>query len=244
MRVGHVRMFERVVATAEVTEVVDSGLPALRVIVIVVDLAAVHRHAAPGEPAMLVARTEEPSHPLGRRVGVGLDHHAGRVEEQAAPAGVATREVAGDVGVKWAVSVEFRNLVVGAGERCRRDGDLDTGLDAVEAVAVRDAGVCGEEEIREEVGFRLRPRSRVGGEVLDLGVGGERVAPVLGITPSSSRSNAGSSSERSSGLMPSTSSNHQGIGTRSRSLRARTTSRVIRFSLSEIAVAIHSGAPP
>ena len=68
---------------AEVREVVDRGGATPGVIVVVVDLASVDRHATPGEPAVLVAGSQVSTHRLGRRVGIRRRHHAGVVEEQA-----------------------------------------------------------------------------------------------------------------------------------------------------------------
>ena len=78
-----VGMFERMMRRAEVTEIVDACSSATSVVVIVVDLAAVHRHPASKESAVLISRSKEAPHLLGGGVGVGLCHQAGRVEEQA-----------------------------------------------------------------------------------------------------------------------------------------------------------------
>ena len=50
VRARDVGVFEGVVAAAEVGEVVDPGLAASRVVVVVVDVAPVHGHPAAGEP--------------------------------------------------------------------------------------------------------------------------------------------------------------------------------------------------
>ncbi|GGM63635.1 hypothetical protein GCM10010489_39010 [Microbacterium saperdae] len=168
MSIIDVGMFEGMMPCAEVTEVVDPGPAAFGVVVVVVDLAAVHRHAASGESAVLIAGAEEPPHALGRCVGIGLGDHALGIEEESAPAGVASGQVAGDIGVEWTVAVELGDSIVDARESGGRDRDLNARLDVVEPAAVRLARIRGEQEVGEEIGTDLIDRAGVGGDVLDV----------------------------------------------------------------------------
>ena len=78
-----VGVFERMMRRAEVTEVVDACSATASVVVVVVDLAAVHRHPASRESAVLISCSEEAPHLLRGGVCVGLCHQAGAAEEQA-----------------------------------------------------------------------------------------------------------------------------------------------------------------
>src|SRR5690606_24680341 len=124
-------MLEHMVRSAEVSEVVCARATAERMIVVVVDVAAVHGLTAAGEPAVLITGTQEPAHGLGGGVGVGLRDQPARIEEEPGPSGARTRQRPGDLRVERPVTVEFRGAVVGADESGGCDGHLYGGADVL-----------------------------------------------------------------------------------------------------------------
>src|SRR5690606_27838022 len=93
-------MLERVMREAEVREVADLGASALRVVVVVVDLAVVDGSAAAGEAAVLVACAQVAAHGLSGRVRVGLSDEPAWIQEQARPPGAGAGQGSGDVGME------------------------------------------------------------------------------------------------------------------------------------------------
>ena len=147
---------------AQVTEVVDVGRAAERVVEIVIEIAAVHGLTAAGEAAVLVARLEEAAHARGRRVGVGGGHESLSVEEQPGPAGALARECAGDVGVDGAVPVELGGCVIESGQRRRRDRHLNLRIDSFQPRADHLGRVGAEQQVADDVGLHLIGGAPVG----------------------------------------------------------------------------------
>ncbi|MBG9885371.1 hypothetical protein ABE10_01970, partial [Bacillus toyonensis] len=63
------------VGRTETAEVADLCPAALRMVVVVVDLASSRSASAAREPAVPIACAQEPAHLCRRRIGVGADRH-------------------------------------------------------------------------------------------------------------------------------------------------------------------------
>ncbi|MDQ1126094.1 hypothetical protein QE428_001127 [Microbacterium sp. SORGH_AS 505] len=150
---------------AQVSEIAQFCLAAEGVVVGVVDLAADRRDPASGEPAVLIAGLQEPTHPRGHPVRVGRDGHPGRrVVEQALPDVRRPGEKAGGRGVNRGSAREIARPVVRTGEGRGGHKNLHPRADRAEGPGgrvtrvIQRRGAC-EQQVGEHVGPDLIGRS-------------------------------------------------------------------------------------
>src|SRR5690606_37055996 len=140
-------VFEAVVCSAEVGEVVGGGVAGVAVFAVgggVVEVAAVGGAGAAGVAAGLVSQAQGGAEVGGDEVAGAADGEGGAglgVGEQADEGGCVRGEVAGDLGGDGPVSVEVAGLVAVAQEGQDRDGDGDDGPDAAQSRGHRPGGV-------------------------------------------------------------------------------------------------------
>ena len=153
MPVGGV--FERMVAPAEMREVVDVRLSAERGVARMVDIAPPDGLPAAAEPAVLVAHTEG-AHEVGARaVPIDGQHRACHgMSQDAIPAGGVCGQASRGLGVDRPVSGEGRARLLNARQREHRNRHLHLRCDRSESAAQRRRS-AGEQQVGEDVGATL-----------------------------------------------------------------------------------------
>lgn len=136
-------MFEGVMPSAEVREVVRRSASSERSVDGVVDVAAGERHSTAGEPAMLVARTEQAPDLFARSVAVHAENRSGfGVFQDPLPVRGFTGETASCRRVDRAVSFQDR--------RWRTDGEERSVSDATDGAGVLCSGPGGQMVLAEQ----------------------------------------------------------------------------------------------
>lgn len=118
-RIRKLAVFQRVMSSAEMAEVLSFGGAAVLCCHRVIDIAGDSRHRAAGKPAVLISCAQQMFEALRWAIRVDREHASGvRAGEDAIPPAAGARDAAGSCSVDGAVAFELCRAGVWRGQVC------------------------------------------------------------------------------------------------------------------------------